>query len=194
MRLSQGFFLAFSKITSGGGEMQRFATMAFFTLSANVANLYAVELSSILPTCAQGTNCEISTNYGEITNNSDFRIGANDISINADIGTFINYGTIIPTRYNSNQSIAFGANGHISNFINYGTMQKMFWIANNSGGIDTLTNYGIMGGIKHEVSNPLTLNNFGIVGSTYGGFYGGVQQSTNIEVQNNAKVLIQNYD
>ena len=160
-------------------------------LGGGICYLSATELSVALPNCQNGTSCTISTNYSEITNNGNFRVGANDISINARIDKFINYGNITLSKGNSNQSIGFNTNGYIGQLINYGTMEKMFWIANNSSGIGTLTNYGRTGGIKHEVTNPLTLNNLGIMGHTYE--TNGMQQSINLQVSNNAKILIQNY-
>ncbi|MGX2983830.1 hypothetical protein, partial [Helicobacter sp. 23-1045] len=144
-----------------------------------------------IPKCQNGNDCTIKTPYAEITNHIDFKISANDITIEAQIGTFTNYGSITLTRGNSNQSIAFNQKGHIKHFINRGTMEKMIWIANNSSGIDMLTNYGTMGGIDHNVSNTLTLNNLGTIGNIYK--YDGSRQTTNLATTNGAKILIQNY-
>ena len=161
-------------------HLKRFALiLGIFSL----ANLHAVELSQIITNC--NNNCNITTNYDKITNSSTFIENKDGIRFNARITEFINYGNITKTT-TGNQIFGFESNGYVAHFINYGTIGGSFWISNGAPGMDTFTNYGVLnGGISHEVSNTLTINNFGIIaGRRWSG--------ANIN-NNNGRVTIQNY-
>ncbi len=160
-----------------------FALAMTIFISANVANLYAVELNQIITNCQ--SNCTITTNYDKITNSGTFVENRDGIRFGARITEFINYGNITKTS-GGNQIFGFESNGYVAHFINYGTIGGSFWISNGAPGMDTFTNYGILqGGISHEVSNTLTINNFGIIaGRRWSG--------ANIN-NNNGRVAIQNY-
>ena len=163
--------------------------MPFFSRGGGIA-LNAIELSVVLPNCKNGQGqCQISTPQSTITNSGTIVLqgsGANDISIAAQVNTFINYGTIGGTM-RGNQSISFDKAGRIGHFINYGTIGNSFWISNNSAGMNNFTNYGTLnGGISNEVPTALTLNNFGymwIWGPTW----------SNLNTNGTGKILIQNY-
>ena len=153
-----------------------------------LVNLNATELNTIITSGC--SDCKINTPYSDITNNSTFSTASSSgIEIQARIGTFTNYGDIKVTS-NSNQSIAIQRNGYVGHFTNYGTMERMFWINQDSIGVETLTNYGTMGGIKNDnTKSAITLNNYGIMGFVYGQPNQGRPKTNNLE----GNVRIQTY-
>ena len=143
------------------------AIFVFILWGGGFALLNAIELNQI-----QDKN-NITTNYDEITNHSDIRT---HITIKATIGSFINYGVITNTGSGGlfnvgvlNLTNGIGA-GHITNFINYGSIVGDTWVDRN-GHIDTVTNYGYMGGIgfQSELTTTTIINNLGIMSRNYNG-------------------------
>ena len=117
--------------------------------------------------------------------------------IEANIGTFINYGTLHNGGGTGTTISIKDDNAHysIGSFINYGTITGHIYLGNQSGGIGILTNYGFMGTISTSQyqNNPIsiTINNFGIM-SAYSA-QGGVQSANLSAGSNNANFVIKNY-
>ncbi len=175
----------------------RFAKILAFTAllggGTPLVNLNAVELSSL---CTAGRECRINTPQDEITNNIYFSMGGS-LLIEANIGTFINYGTL-HNGGNTGTTISIkddNAHYSIGNLINYGTITGHTYLGNQSGGIGILTNYGFMGTLSTSQyqNNPIsiTINNFGIM-SAYSA-QGGVQSANLSAGSSNANFVIQNY-
>ena len=166
--------------------------MPFFSRGGGfLVNLDAIELSQL---CQSGQNCKITTPHQNIENNGTFIIiaNANKIEIQTQINAFINYGTITPNNNNFGHYEFFkigdlnNGNGHITNLINYGTIKGDIWV-DRHGRIDTITNYGYMGGVsfQSEITTTTTINNLGII--TWD------RHNKNIGLGNKNTVLIQNY-
>ena len=148
--------------------------------------LNAIELRDICPNL---NNCQITSNYGEVTNSGDLA-QRSYITLQAGIDTFINYGTITNT---GDSVINIGTlnqrSGQVGSIINYGSIVGNIWV-NHTGRLDSITNYGYMGnvGIAASVSSTTTINNLGIMSWHSGGLHG-----INIGTNSNYSVLIQNY-
>ena len=145
-------------------------------------NLKAIELNTICKN--PNTDCEIKTPQPEITNSIDYK--GYEIKIQAQVGSFINYGKISLSN-NPQQQFNIEKNGSINHFINYGTfgnLDKMgIWVGDkDNSNLDRVTNYGIMGSVDTKSIGTITLNNLGLMGGN----------NHHIEAEN-GKVLIENF-